>query len=1034
MRSKPVLLSLAIILLTSLSFAQDTRQIRIVRPVDNRSVVRLQGTMHPRARVELDRGPVSGAMPMQQVTMVFSRTAAQQADLDQLLAAQQDRSSPNYHKWLTPEEFGDRFGLAAQDVNLVAAWLQSQGFTVDEISRSRTWIAFSGIAAQIDSAFHTSIHNYAVDGQTHYAPSAEPSVPEAFSGVVAAISGLHDFRPRQHSRVRHPSPRVTSSLSGNHYLAPGDFGTIYNLPDYVNGVFQPGNGNDGIGQTIGIVGQATDTTVNGITSIAIPLDNATFRSVSGLPAGSLTVTPVGSPNNFDSGEFDEAALDIQWSGAVAPNAAIIFAYSTNALTTSLQYLVTQSPASVISLSYGDCEANFTQSDIQLIETLLQQANLQGQTVTAAAGDTGAADCDGTAQKPVTIATHGLAVDYPASSVYVTAMGGTAFSADSAAIVTNGSAAITQYWNGSSNANDPSTSAFSYIPETVWNDTATTGTNVGTGGGVSNCAFKNSNNQCSSGFLKPWWQTGTGVPQDGYRDVPDVSLTSSPSHDGYITCSQGSCQTGYRRNSDQTFTIIGGTSAAAPTFAGVIALVNQKLGSSQGNFNQKIYSLAANSPWAFNDITTGDNKVNCTVGSTDCTASPIGYAAAPGYDLATGWGSVDVIALLDALNGTPNPHFLVLPNSRYETVLNSSNVNVGLTITPKEGFSGTVTLTCTPSSSLAGTTCSLDNISVNTPGSAIMLIQGSGSGQPSETGTVTVTGTSGSMTDSVAINVSIIAPDFSLASGNSTETVTTGGSTTDNITLTSLQGFAGGVAISCTGTTGLTCSLGSGLVTLSANSSATDTLTVNAATSATTGSITISANNGSVTHTLQIPVTVTVVPPDFGLGTSPAALSLTSAQTGTSTITVTPSQGFTSDVGLTCAVSPSLAATTCSLSPTTVTGGSGTSTLTIHAATLAMDRSAPLPFLHRGIGAYATFVFALGMVFTMKPRRSPRARSWRNRLLGLLLLGVMLGLVSCGGGGGGSTPHVPTPLSGTVTVTGGTSAGVTHSIAIPVTIN
>ena len=1019
MRSKPALVSLALILLTSIAFAQDTHQIRIVRPVDNRSVTRLQGSLSPRARMELDRGPVPATMTMQQVTMVFSRTAAQQADLDKLLAEQQDRSSPNYHKWLTPEEYGDRFGLVAQDVYLIAAWLHSQGFTIDEIARSRTWISFSGIAAQFDAAFHTSIHNYVVDGKTHYAPSAVPSIPDAFAGVVAAVSGLHDFRPQPKSHARRVSPRLTSSLSGNHFVAPGDFGTIYNLPDYTNGVFQPGN--DGSGQTIGIVGQTTSQ--SGVTSSAFASDNDTFRSVSKLPAGSLTLTPVGSPTTFSSGEAEEAALDIQWSGAVAPNASIIFAYSPNALITSLQYLVNQNQASVISISYGECETQVSSTDITTIEGYLQQANAQGQTVVAAAGDVGAADCDGTSQAPVAAATHGLAVDYPASSAYVTAMGGTGFTGDSTATVSNGTAAAQQYWNSSSDPNDTSASAFSYIPEAVWNDTLSSGTNVGTGGGMSVL------------FGKPSWQSGNGVPPDGHRDVPDLALASSPSHDGYIICSQGSCQTGYRRNSDQTFTVIGGTSAAVPNFAGIAALANQKLGTRLGNPNPQLYSLAANSPWAFNDITAGDNKVVCTVGTPDCTSSPIGYSAGPGYDQATGLGSVDATALINALNNTPNPHFLVLPNSRYETFPDSSNVNVGVTVTPKEGFSGTVGLTCTPSPSLAGVTCSIDVPSVTTPGSAILLINGPGSGQGQRTGTVTVAGISGSMTNSVAINVTITAPDFSLASGNSSETVSTGGSTTDTITLTSLQGFAGNVAISCTGTTGLTCSLGSALVTLSSNSSATDALTVNAATSATTGSVTISANNSEFTHTLQIPVTVNSVPPDFTLTVANPVVSISSGGIITTNLTVTPAGGFNSDVALTCSVPSSLGTTTCSISPSTVTGGNGTALVTVNGAVLTMDRGAPFPFRHRGLGAYAPFVFALGMVFTVKPKRSLRRnlRAWRNSLFGLLLLCIMFGALSCGGGsGGGSTGTGPTPLNGNVTITG-TGGGTTHTATINVTV-
>ncbi|HEX8893110.1 MAG TPA: S53 family peptidase, partial [Terriglobales bacterium] len=693
------------VLVSSLAVAQQPLERRIVRPIDNTSTVKLRGTLAPRARAELDRGPVAAAMPMENMSIVFSRTAAQQTGLNQLLAEQQDQNSANYHKWLTPEEFGDRFGLAEEDVKYVAGWLITEGFTVNEIARSRTWISFSGTAARVEAAFQTPIHNYVVDGVTHYAPTTEAAVPSALSDVVATITGLNDFRPRSHSRARQANPQLTSSLSGNHFLVPGDFGTIYNLPDYVNGVFQ--SGNDGTGQTIGVVGQTSGSGTNTVTITTISSDVATFRSLAKLPTGNISTVPVGSPMPFTTSEAEEAALDIEWSGAIAPNAAIIFAYSTNALTTSLQYLVNQggTAVQVISISFGDCESQFGQ--ISSVESLLSQANAQGQSVFAAAGDNGATDCDGTAQNPVTTATHGLAVDYPASSVYVTGMGGTEFTGDNAATVSNGVASATQYWNGSSEVNDTSATAFSYIPETTWNDTASVGSNVGTGGGVSSCGVQNSSNQCVSGFAKPSWQTGNGVPNDGVRDVPDVALAASPNHDGYIICSQGECQTGYRRNSDQTFTVIGGTSAAVPSFAGVAALANQKLGSRQGNLNPKIYQLAATSSWAFNDITTGDNKMVCTVGTTDCTSSPIGYAAGTGYDLVTGWGSVDVTALLNALNGTPDPHFTLLPNSWNVSVIPGNSSVVAVAVTPKEAFSGSVALTCSLSSSLSGVTCSYD---------------------------------------------------------------------------------------------------------------------------------------------------------------------------------------------------------------------------------------------------------------------------------------------------------------------------------------
>jgi subtilase family serine protease len=899
---------------SSLAIAQEPQQRRIVRPIDNASAVRLRGSLPPRARADLDRGPVAAAMPMQSMTIFFSRTPSQQAALDQLLAEQHDQSSTNYHKWLTPEEFGDRFGLADEDVKLVAGWLITQGFTVTEIARSRTWVSFSGNASQVAAAFQTPIHNFLVDGVVHYAPSTEAAVPSALSNVVTGITGLDDFRPRLHSHARHVNPQLTSSISGNHFVVPGDFGTIYNLPDYVNGVFQ--SGNDGNGQVIGIVGQTSGTGTTTVTIGTITSDVSTFRSLSGLPSGNLNTVPLGNPTQFSTGEAEEAALDIEWSGAVAPNASIIFAYSPNALTTSLQYLVNQGGAAiqVISISFGDCESDFS-GQIPSTELMLSQANAQGQSVFAAAGDNGATDCDGTAQNPVATSTQGLAVDYPASSIYVTGMGGTEFTGDSTATVSNGAAAAQQYWNGSSNVNDTSASAFSYIPEIVWNDTASTSTNVGTGGGVS------------KRFSKPFWQTGSGVPADGQRDVPDVSLASSPNHDGYIICSQGECQTGYRRNSDQTYTVIGGTSAASPGFAGIAALINQKLGGRQGNLNPQIYTFASSSSWAFNDITNGDNKVVCTVGTTDCSSSPIGFTAGTGYDLVTGWGTVDVTALLNAFNGTPNPHFVLLPNSRNVSLNPGANSVIAVSVTPKEGFSGSVALTCNPSSTLSGVSCSYDNANVATPGSANLTIQ-AGSSTIAQTGTVTLQGNN---TASVAINVSVGSSDFSLTVASPVVSISSGGTITDNLTV---------------------------------------------------------------------------------------------AGTGT----------FNSDVALTCSVPSSLGTTTCTISPATVTGGSGTALVTLKGAVLSKDRGAPLPFQHRGLGTYATFVFALGMVFAGNPLRSRRARrALRNGLLGLFLLAIAFGAVSCGGGGsGGSTGTTPTPLNGNVTITA-TSGSITHTTTINVTV-
>ena len=1016
----------AVTLLCSVGVAQEAQQPRIVRPISNASVVRLEGTVHPRIRSATDRGPVSPTMRLERMRLVFSPTEQQRAALDQLLAEQQDRNSPNYHKWLTPEEFADRFGLSQQDIDLTSAWLTSQGFTVEEVARGRDWIAFSGIAAQVEAAFHTSIHAYLIDGRLHHAPSADASIPDAFAGIVSGIGGLHDFAPRP-LNVR-PRPHLTSSITGNHFLAPGDFATIYNLPSYSKGAVCSSPCNDGTGQSIAIVGQSDLSTDgnpgrNGNPGVnGQQYDLVTFRDLAGLPPVKLTIKVFGTDPGVVSSDVDEANLDVEWTGATAPNANLIFVIEDSSHGGAFQALVdavNNNLAPVISVSYGVCEKQLSASDQTSLINAGKQANSQGQAIVVASGDSGAADCDANAP-----ATQGLAVDFPGSMPYSTSIGGATFSGDSANNVDP--TQPTQYWSGSTN--DVAPSAFSYIPETAWNDSsgATSGPLAATGGGSSTL------------FSKPSWQAGPGVPADGQRDVPDLSFNASPSHVAYLICSQSSCLNGYRA-SDTSFNVIGGTSTGTPSFAGILALLNQRLGAPQGSPNPLLYSTAASSgtSWAFNDITTGNNIVTCS-GGTGCNNGTLGYSAGVGYDQVTGLGSIDATALGNALAGAPNPHFWVLPISRSVSFAIGSSSTVAVNVTPKEGFTGSVNLTCSVSSSLAGASCSFDNPNVTVPGSANLTITGSAQA----TGTVTVQGTSGSNTDSVTINASIGVQDFQLTSGNSSETVNPGGSTTDTITVTSLLGFNGTVSFSCSGTTGLTCSLNPTSVTANPSGTVSSTLTVNASSSASSGAVTITATSGTLTHNRVIPVTVNA---GFSLTASTSTLTIPRGMTGSATLTVTPAGGFNSNVVLTCNVSTSLGTTTCSVNPSTISGGSGTATLTIQAAVVGKDRGGPLPYGHRGFGAYATLVFALGMAFAAKGQRGllkPAAGTkatfagvdlsvLRRVLLGMLALGVMLGALSCGGGGnsggGGSSP-----LTGTVTVSG-TGGGVTNSIDISVTV-
>jgi subtilase family serine protease len=671
---------------------------RIPQTIDNTSRWRLRGNVQPHARAEFDRGAVDGSMAIEGMKLIFQLSPEQLSSLDTLLKEQLDPSSPNYHNWLTPESYADRFGVGAGDMARAANWLRQQGFTSIVPARGRTWIAFNGSAAQVQAAFHTPIHQYWVNGKMHYANATEPALPAAFRGVVMALGSLNDFRPRPHSVVHRVQPHFTSDVSGKHFLAPDDFATIYDVHGLYNG------GIDGSNVAIAVMGQtdlSTDSNHNG------QFDVQTFRSVSDLPAANLQVilVPGQSDPGSDTADQDEANLDLEWSGAVARSAKLIYVNSKNALFSSLVYAIDQNLAPVISISYGLCEAQFSSSDIATLTAAGQQANAQGQTIVASSGDSGPADCDYSSDpnNPIKSATHGYAVDVPASLPYVTGMGGTEFNDGDAT-------GATQYWSGTNNGN--SGSALSYIPEMAWNDTAPDGSLAASGGGGSTL------------FAKPSWQAGTGVPADGQRDVPDLALNSSADHDGYLICSRSSCVNGYRR-SDQTLNVIGGTSAAAPTFAGVVALLVQQTNQPQGNVNSILYGLTANAPSAFHDITTGDNMVPCTQGTKDCPSSGmIGFSAGTGYDLVTGLGSIDVGALAAAWSGPTNPDFVVSAQSGSLSITRGTPATDVLTVTGLAGFSAGVNLTCSVSSTLTNTACSISPGSVNPGGTATLTVTAS----------------------------------------------------------------------------------------------------------------------------------------------------------------------------------------------------------------------------------------------------------------------------------------------------------------------
>ena len=676
---------------------------RITARIDSSQMVALKGNTHRLAQSRFDLGRADSGKLLHGVTLEFRPSAAQQLDLNNLLAQQQDRSSTNYHKWLKPAQFADRFGMTQADIERIKAWLQSQGFAVTSVANSRNEISFEGTVSQIEAAFQTEIHYYLVDGVVHIANAANPAVPAALAGSVLALRHLHDFAPRPREKAR---PHLTSYVTGLHFVTPGDFATVYDVaPLYAAG-------SDGTGQKIAIAGQSSVSAT----------DLSNFRSASGLSANApqMVLLP-GTTSTRCPGDEGESDLDLEWSGGVAKNATIIFVYA-GLITANgdscagnrsfdvwdaLNYAVQNKVAPFVSTSYGYCESGLGQSFVDTVQGWVQQANSQGQTVVAASGDSGAADCDPDSTDPNdTSATGGLAVDVPAAIPEVTGMGGNTFNGDAAGTVTgtgaNTNAAATTYWSGTTNSTDAISSALSYIPEVAWNDTtadlAVVGGSISASGGGA-----------SIFFAKPSWQTGTGVPADGNRDVPDLSLAASPNHDGYLICSedgtggaiQSSCTAGFRTGPGGDFTVVGGTSVSAPSFAAILALINESLGntppSGLGNVNPNLYSFAASNASAFHDVTSGNNVVPCTSGTPNCPAAApfqYGFSAGTGYDQVTGLGSVDVDKLALAWAATETSSFTLTPTAASFTVSQGASANATVNVAFATGFAGTVTFTCT----------------------------------------------------------------------------------------------------------------------------------------------------------------------------------------------------------------------------------------------------------------------------------------------------------------------------------------------------
>ncbi len=773
---------------------------RLHEPLDFSRMVPVPGSLHPLATPANDAGRLPGNTPMQHMMLYFSQTAQQQTDLKQLLAAQQNPASPQYHHWLTPQQFAARFGVNDADIAVAEQWLQQQGFAIDSVANGKTFLVFSGNATQVEQAFQTEMHRYVTtwrgQRETHFAPSTQLHIPAALSPVVLGLRDLDNFKPhsmllplapqaraaqRSTPNLGSVHPSFTSGISGNHYLAPGDIDVIYN----VNALTKQGI--DGTGQTIAVMGQ----------SAILATDIEAFQKAAGLTVKDPTqiLVPNSGTSTRVTGDEGESDLDLEWSGAIAPGATIDFVYtgnspSSNGVFDSIIYAVDNKIAPILSVSYGGCEFDVG-SYYTTFETTTQQAAAQGQTILAAAGDSGSTSCYSSGSTDTLAQQEQLNVNYPASSPNVTAIGGTEF-------MDGSTTGATQYW-AANGTNDVVTSALSYIPEMVWNDDSS-GYIASGGGGVS------------GDFTKPTWQTGVpGIPSDGQRDVPDISLDASNNHDAYLLCTSdqsnwntqsnppqtSSCTSGFRDASTQDLTAAGGTSFSTPIMAGMLALINQKVNatSGQGNINPTLYTLAANPTTystVFHDITTGGN--NCqAAGSTVCAGSALTqYMSGVGYDLASGLGSFDLNALASAWPASTGTS---LTSTTTTITPSTSTPNIGQNVTFTIGVSstsgvptGNVTITVDGVAQTPALTLTNGSVTYTTSFAAT----GGHTVQASYTGDSTYAASSATSSITAAV-ISTGIGTFTIVGTNIT--VTDGNKGSSTLTITPSGGYSGNVVIS-----------------------------------------------------------------------------------------------------------------------------------------------------------------------------------------------------------------------------------------------
>ena len=1010
----------------------------ITQPVDETQLTVLKGNTHPLARSAFDLGTAPATLPMQRMLLVLKRSPQQEAALRKLLDEQQSKGSPNYHKWLTPTQFGKQFGPSDSDMQTITLWLQAHGFEVGS-TKGRSVLEFSGSASQVKEAFHTTIHKYIVKGEQHWANASDPSIPTALTPAVAGVLTLHNFLKKPHihfspqpvaAKLVSPGPgkrpQVTFPAQNGqpttYALGPQDYATIYNI----NPVYSTQSG--GL-STIAVVGRSN--------LYSGGEDVQDFRNYAfNLCCGSFSIILDGpDPGDLGGGEEAEATLDSSWSGAIAPGATVDLVVSASTNTTdgidlSETYIIENNLADIMTESFGSCEYYSTDSEIVGVNALAEQAAAQGITYFVSAGDDGAEGCDD--QDSETVATGPLSVNVLASTPYTVAVGGTQFNE-------NGDDA--KYW---SSAAPISETAISYIPEDVWNAgclSSTCGSNAGIWAGSGGVSSGNiGSGGTFAGFPKPVWQTGFG---DTFRDVPDVALTAA-GHDPYLLCIEGSCLPDSQ--GELYIYFVWGTSAAAPSFAGIMALVDQQMagvnpaqGLRQGQADYVLYPLAAaqqanaalsglcngsstttlpNTGCVFNDVTTGNNSVP---GEANYGLASADYQAGVGYDMASGLGSVNVANLVNQWNSISsklNATTTTLTLNSSTTLVHGSPLSFTAAVAPSSG-------TGTPTGDVALYSLlglgplgeGFFTLAAGTANSTISNLPG---------GTYTLTAQySGDSNFAPSLSEPTALITVTPEPSTTALSVLTFNQNGNPIPVTSepfgtfiyLRADVAGASGHGIPTGGVTFSDTFGAIPGSSNpyalNSQGNTATPNGVLTFDTGTHTIAASYGgdaSFNASASSSVSFTIQPGFFAAVPSNQSQVVISApgSSGSTAVSVSYSTGFSGTISLACSGLPTGAA--CVFSPASIksNGAATTTNCTITVNTTAA--TAKLLPSRRGI-YFAQLITGMGLLFGLVLIGGPKRQRARGIFLASMLLLICL-VPGCGGGSSKTTPPTPPPAVST----------------------